>query len=151
MGFSHGLVNHCWYQGRYTLGFKDINTTLTVRITLFDFTGSFDSTFVVSNNNQTFTVPQSNILSPVHVSASFSDGVVTDIWTNSISCSPLALKEVIVKSNIKQDGSLEVWITVDDDSNIKEYRITNRVSGKVYKILIPDNRVGRKTYYLILK
>ena len=150
-GFSHHLVNQCWYQGRYSIEIVDGPIGGTAHVTLIQNTGVFDTVINITANHQVFTVPQPSQQSPVSVWVEYSDGITNQIWTNSTQCNPLAINQIEVKSSTNSFGETEIWITVDDDVNVKEYRITDRKTGKIYKILIPDIRVGRKTYYVILK
>lgn len=148
IGFSHGLVNKCWANGRYTIEIVDGPVGGNIHVTT---NSGFDTTFNITTNHQLFTVPQPNRLNPVHVFGTYSDGITNQITTNSTQCTVLAIKEVSVTSNVNLDGDLEIWITVDDDTDVSNYRITDRRTGKVYQIIIPDKRQGRKTYYILLK
>lgn len=140
------ITRGCWSNGRYSLTVSGLTIGQTMHIT----TTGFDTTITNTSTIHTFTVPQPVRTTTREITIHHGSGCTTEITTGINACLAMAIKQVVANYSVDSDGTFTFYLTVDDDTDVNHYVIKDRITGKSYLIMFPDDRKGTKTYIIKL-
>lgn len=146
---AHYVNPQCGSNGRFKFLATQfpIGKTCTIKVTSGG--AAFDTSFVVTKKDFSFTIPMPNPTQNRRIRISTSEGWSTEVWTTFAKCQALPLKfESFVAEKI-DDHRVLLTVTVSDVYDVKELRFTASLDGQNFVVvgtITPDNQNYVKTY-----